>query len=182
MTRFYVTALFYTTRFWHSCQVCISPCQKNCSLGMLQLYLFQVFPFFLILDIKTSLQVVTWTFSAFLPRKQQITQFRSKNPTKTSVSVVRVRSGALFSSTSSCPLNVLLLSATNHFRVLDPFFFIMFSGKKIALRPQLCCALMKKASWWFLMSWKNLLLVKTFFLIRSFSIDEGSGNDDNVTN
>ena len=89
---------------------------------MLQLYLFQVFPFFLILDIKTSLQVVTWTFSAFLPRKQQITQFRSKNPTKTGVSVVRVRSGALFSSSSSCPRNLLLLSATNHFRVLDPFF------------------------------------------------------------
>ena len=34
----------------------------------------------------------------------------------------RVRSGALFSSSSSCPCNLLLLSATNHFRILDPFF------------------------------------------------------------
>ena len=34
----------------------------------------------------------------------------------------RVRSGALFSSSSLCPRNLLLLIANNHFCVLDAFF------------------------------------------------------------
>ena len=38
------------------------------------------------------------------------------------MSVVRVGSGALFSSSSSCPRNFLLLSATSHSCVLYPFF------------------------------------------------------------
>ena len=42
----------------------------------------------------------------------------------------RVRSGALFSSSSSCSRHLLRLIANNNFRVLDPLFFLRVFKQK----------------------------------------------------
>ena len=95
----------------------------------------------------------------------------------------RVRSGALLSSSSSCPRNLSLLIANNHFCVLDPFFLQhVFKQKNCVKTAIVLCIDEEGVMMIFNELEKSASRKDDFFLIGSFSIDEGSGNDDNATN